>query len=103
MNKLYNEVAELKASFKLQESELGTAKDSLNAAFKYNDELKLELKVTKQWVKEQEDEVYELYENIDALEQCTRKNSLEIEGIPENVCNDEDAVLKGFIKQHIYQ
>jgi len=24
----------------------------------------------------------------------TRKNSLKIEGIPENVCNDEDAVLK---------
>ena len=31
---------------------------------------------------------------MDTLEQYTRKNSLEIEGIPENVCNDEDAVLK---------
>ena len=94
MNKLYNEVAVLKASFKLQESELRTAKDSLNAGLKYNDELKLELKATKQRVKEQEEEIYELYENMDMLEQCTRKNSLEIEGIPENICNDEDAVLK---------
>ena len=73
MNKLYNEVAELKASFKLQESELRTAKDSLNAALKRNDELKLELKATKQRVKEQEEESYELYENMDTLEQYTRK------------------------------
>jgi len=45
-------------------------------------------------VKEQEEEIDELYENMDTLEQYTRKNSLEIEGIPENVCNDEDPVLK---------
>ena len=61
---------------------------------KYNDELKLELKATKQRVKEHEQEIDELHENIDTLEQYTRKNSLEIEGIPEKVCNDEDAVLK---------
>ena len=73
MNKLYNEVAELKASFKLQESELRTAKDSLNAALKYSDELKLELKATKQRVKEQEEEIYDLYENMDTLEQYTKK------------------------------
>ena len=82
MNRLYNEVAELKVSFKLQKSEQRTAKDSLNAALKYNDELKLELKVTKQRVKEQEEEINKLYENMDMLEQYTRKNSLEIEGIP---------------------
>ena len=94
MNKLYDEIAELKASFKQQESELRTAKDSLNATLKYNDELKLELKATKQRVKEQEEEIYELHEDMDTLEQYTRKNSLEFEGIPENICNDEDAVLK---------
>ena len=94
MNKLNNEVAELKASFKLEESELRTVKDSLDAALKYNDELKLELKATKQRLKVQEEEIDELYENMDTLEQYTRKNSLEIEGIPENVSNDEDAVLK---------
>jgi len=94
MNKVCNEVAELKASFRLEESELRTAKDSLNEALKYNDELKLKLKATKQRVKEQEEEIYELYENMDTLEQYTRKNSLGIEGIPENVCCDEDAILK---------
>jgi len=41
MNKLFNKVTELKASFKQQESELRTAKESLKAALKYNDELKL--------------------------------------------------------------
>ena len=94
MNKLYNEVGELKALFKLQESELRTAKDSLNAALKYNDELKLELKATKHRVKEQEEEIYELHKNMDTLKQYSRKNSLEIEGIPENVCNNKDALLK---------
>ena len=63
----------LKDSFKLQESELRTAKDSINAALKYNDELKLELKATKQRVKEQEEEIYELYENMDTLEQYKKK------------------------------
>ena len=71
MNKLYNEVAELKAPFKLQESELRAVKDSLNAALKYNDELKLELKATKQQMKEQEEEIYELYEI------WTRSNSIQ--------------------------
>ena len=73
MKKLYNEVAELKASFKLQESELRTAKDSLNAALKYNDELKLELKATKQREKEQEDEVCELYESMELARTVYKK------------------------------
>ena len=81
--------------FKLQESELRTVKDSPNAALEFNNELKLELKATKQRVKELEEEICELYENIDTLDQqYTTKNSLQIEGIPENVCNDQDAVLK---------
>ena len=85
VNKLSNEVAELKTSFRQQESELRTAKESLNKALKYNDQLQKELKATRQLVKEQEEEIDKLYENLDALEQYTRKNSLEIEGIPENV------------------
>ncbi|XP_078363467.1 uncharacterized protein LOC144647547 [Oculina patagonica] len=94
MNNLSREVAELKTSFKQQESELKTAKESLNAALKYNAQLKTELQATKNRVKELEVENDDLYENMDALEQYTRKNSLEIEGIPENICDDEEAVLK---------
>lgn len=94
MNNLSKEVAELKTSFKQQESELKTAKESLNAALKYNEQLKIELQATKKRVNELEGENDDLTENMDALEQYTRKNSLEIEGIPENVCDDEEAVLK---------
>ena len=95
MNKRSPEVAELKASFKQQESELRTAKESLNTALKYNDELKLELKATKQRVKEHEEEIDELHENIDTLEQYTRKNSQEIEGIQKRFATTKmHAVLK---------
>ena len=94
MNNLSKEVAELKTSFKQQELELKTAKESWNAALKYNEQLKTELQATKRRVKELEVENDDLSENMDALEQYTRKNSLEIEGIPENICNDKEAVLK---------
>ena len=43
---------------------------------------------------DREDEIDKLYEKVDALEQYTRKNSLQIVGIPENVCDDEEVVLK---------
>ena len=94
IQKSMNKVAELKTSFKQQESELKTAKESLNAALKYNEQLKIELQATKKRVNELEGENDDLTENMDALEQYIRKNSLEIEGIPENVCDDEEAVLK---------
>ena len=35
-----------------------------------------------------------MYDSIDALEQYSRKNSIEILGIPEDVCENEEAVLK---------
>ena len=77
-------IGTLKTFFKQQESELKTAKESLNAALEYNNQLKTELQANKKGVKELEvkNDVY------------TRKNSLEIEGIPENICDNEEAVLK---------
>ncbi|KAL9976904.1 hypothetical protein ACROYT_G014246 [Oculina patagonica] len=72
MNNLSREVAELKTSFKQQESELKTAKESLNTALKYNAQLKTELQATKNQVKELEVENDDLYENMDALEQYTK-------------------------------
>ena len=35
-----------------------------------------------------------MYDSIDELEQYSRKNSVEILGIPEDVCENEEAVLK---------
>ncbi|KAJ7388344.1 Ankyrin-2 [Desmophyllum pertusum] len=62
---MINEVTDIKSSFKKQETELRTAKEALNAALKYSDQLKTELKATKKRVNEQEDEIDELYESID--------------------------------------
>ena len=89
-----NEVAELKLSFKNQETELRNAKDALKAALVSNNQLRTELQETKKRVKEQEEDIKELYDSIDTLEQYSRKNSIEIVGIPENVCENEEAVLK---------
>ena len=75
MNNLSKEVAELKTSLKQQESELKTAKESLNAALKYNDQLKTELQAIKKRVKELEVKNDTLNENMDVLEQYTRENS----------------------------
>ena len=83
MKNLSKELSELNISFKQQETELRNAKEALNAALKYNDQLRIqkELKATRQRAKEQEqeeeEEIDELYENMDALEQYTRKNSLD--------------------------
>ena len=93
MKNLSKELSELKP-FKQQETDLRNAKEALNAALKYNEQLQKVLEATRQRAKEQEKEIDKLYENMDALELYTRKNSLEIEGIPENVCSDENAVLK---------
>ena len=94
VNNLSKELVDLKSSFKQQETELRKAKEALNTALKYNDQLKIELRATKERLNDREDEIDELYEKVDALEQYTRKNSLEIVGIPENVCDDEEVVLK---------
>ena len=46
-------------------------------------------------VNEQQDEIYELYELQDRMEQYTRKNSLEIHGVPESAYSTtEEVVLK---------
>ena len=94
MRSISNEVAELKLSFKNQETELRNTKDALKAALVSNNQLRTELQETKKRVKEQEEDIEELYDSIDTLEQYSRKNSIEIVGIPENVCENEEAVLK---------
>ena len=82
MRSISNEVAELKLSFKNQETELRNAKVALKAALVSNNQLRTELLETKKRVKEQEEDIEELYDSIDTLEQYSRKNSIEIVGIP---------------------
>ena len=54
-----------------------------------------DLTVTRKIVDEQQEEIAELYDLKDHLEQYTRKNSLEIHGIPEEAYKTtEEVVLK---------
>ena len=62
---------------------------------KANELLKTELAKTKLKLREQEDETENLYPALDDLEQYTRKNSLEIQGIPDQCYSTtEEVVLK---------
>ena len=94
MNKLEIDLAELKSSFKTQETKLKNTQEALKGALESNKQLKTELQATKVQVKKQEEHINELYDSIDVLEQYSRKNSIEIVGIPEDVCENEEAVLK---------
>ena len=66
----------------------------MKAALESNNQLRTELQATKKRIKEQEEEIEELYDDMDALEQYSRKNSIEIVGIPESAGENEDIVLK---------
>ena len=61
---------------------------------KYNDTERA-LTAARKKIQEQEEETGKLYDLQDKLEQCMRKNSLEIHGVPESAYTEtEDIVLK---------
>ena len=93
-NKLSNEVGELKSSLKRLETDLFTTKSTLNKVQNTNKELRAELDAAKRKISQQRNEIGDLQDGIDDLEQYSRKNSLEIVGIPESVRDNEGAVLK---------
>ena len=93
--KLASEVADLKSSFGFQEHQLNSLKVSLSKVMKANDAMKVELQALRKKLNDQKSEMDELYESHDDLEQYTRKNSLEIHGVPENLyTSTEDVVIK---------
>jgi len=56
--------------------------------------LELELNAAKVKINKHDDEIYNLWDNLDSLEQYTRKNSLEIHGVPKEAYGStEEAVL----------
>ena len=88
-------MADLKSSFGFQEQQLNSLKVSLSKVMKANDAMKVELQALRKKVNDQKSEMDELYESHDDLEQYTRKNSLEIHGVPENLyTSTEDVVIK---------
>ena len=93
-NKLSNEVGELNSSLRRLESELLATKGVLNDVKNTNKESRIELDAAKWKISQQRDEIDEQYHGLDDLEQYSRKNSLEIVGIPESIRENESAVLK---------
>ena len=91
--KLASEVADLKSSFGFQEQQLYSLKVSLSKVMKANDAMKVELQALRKKVNDQKSEMDELYESHDDLEQYTRKNSLEIHGVPENLYTSTEHVV----------
>ena len=93
-NKLAKEIAELRNLIQEQKTELDSLKTSIK---KGNENIAVEdeLFTTRNKTDEQEEEITELYELRDNLEQYTRKQSLEICGIPVDAyASTEEAVLK---------
>ena len=78
-----NDLAELTTTVREQKLEIVQLKTSLTKITKQCVDAEYELAAAKKRVNEQQDEIYELYQLQDRLEQYTRKNSLEIHGVPD--------------------
>ena len=90
-----NELAELTTTVREQKYEIAHLKTSLTKITKQCADTEHELAAARKRINEQQDEIYELYELQDRLEQYTRKNSLEIHGIPESAYSTtEEVVMK---------
>ena len=93
--KISSDVLQLKATVQKQQAELVSLKEALAKATKDHAATEKELAVARNKINEQQEEIAELYDLQDRLEQYTRKNSLEIHCIPEEVyTSTEEVVLK---------
>ena len=94
-NDLVKELTQLRKEVTDHKSEIDQLKTALPATKKQNNTLASDLMAAKTLLDEKEEEIAELYDLQDNLEQYTRKQSLEIHGIPEAVYQStEEAVLK---------
>ena len=94
------ELSELKSSFNKQCTEIRSLQTALKKAQNENDELKRSVAVSlKKKIEDHEGEINELYSQQDDLEQYTRKNALEIHGIPENLYSSTANVVIKFGKR----
>lgn len=90
-----SEMADLKRTIQQQKDDITALKTSLEHTKKQYNEAERELAAARKKIQEQEEEIGELYDLQDKLEQYTRKNSLEIHGVPESAYSEtEDVVLK---------
>ena len=97
-----SEIRKLKNAFEAQKRKLNNTKELLEKTMSLNLQLKEELGQARDKIKKQAEEIAELYDLQDELEQYTRKNSVEICGIPEKAYKPtEVAVLK--INHHLIE
>ena len=89
-----NNMDELKATIRGQNVEIANLWATLNKAMKQSADAERDLAETRKLVDEQQEEIAELYDLQDHLEQYTRKNSLEIHGIPEDQRRSGDKIGK---------
>ena len=90
-----SEMADLKRTIQQQKDNITALKTSLEHTTKQYNEAERELMAARRKIQEQEEEIGELYDLQDKLEQYTRKNSLEIHGVPESAyTKTENVVLK---------
>ena len=93
--KLIKELVELRSLIKEQKDEIDAMKVSIKKSKDQNLALEKELVAGRKKTDDQQGEIAELYCLQDNLEQYTRKQSLEICGIPDNLYSStEEAVLK---------
>ena len=93
---LRKENEELKVSINFNNSEVKDLKESLNSTKNENKALKKSLDSSNEQTKsKQAEEMAQLWDNLDNLEKYTRKNSIEIQRIPEDAYSStEDVVIK---------
>ena len=88
-------MAELTTPVREQKLKITHLKTSLTKITKQCSDAEYQLAAARKRINEQQDEIYELYELQDRLGQYTRKNSLEIHGVPESAYSTtEELVLK---------
>ena len=90
---LKQEILELKSALNANQRETGKLKTNLTKAEKVNDTLRNELNHTRMKLKDHIEEMNNLEEKYDDLEQYSRKNSLELLGVPEGAYTSTDEVV----------
>ena len=90
-----SEMTDLKSTLQKQKDDITALKASLEHITKKYNDAERALTAARKKIQEQEEEIGEVYDLQDKLEQYTRKNSLEIRGVPESAYTEtEDVVLK---------
>ena len=102
-NKLSGNVADLRHVIAKNNSEVEKLKEDFIKQNQYVASLELELGREKKTSKQQRSDIRELQESLDELEQYSRKNSVEIHGIPENLALQPTKSFVRLLQQSVFR